>query len=234
MLVCPSRTLSLCFDPGPFKDPGWMCIAAAGNDPDCRFILLTGGPEAGKTAFLAHLAASQPQWLCYFIRSDSRNVPQPGDAKTLFLAIGAQFAPQHPEVFRQDSISITVRQRASRIRSQAEALGVRIDSLYFPKSLSTFTKTFRTSRVGLQQRRSVQLLVLRTAGTGKTLTATLLDKHTSKDVFRVDLSRVVSKYIGETEKSWPWSSSPAETFSEESQLSTDRAACTRSLVRSMC
>jgi AAA+ superfamily predicted ATPase len=37
-------------------------------------------------------------------------------------------------------------------------------------------------------------------GTGKTLTATLLGKQTSKDVFRIDLSRVVSKYIGETEK----------------------------------
>ncbi len=37
-------------------------------------------------------------------------------------------------------------------------------------------------------------------GTGKTLTATLLGKTTKKDVFRIDLSRVVSKYIGETEK----------------------------------
>ena len=37
-------------------------------------------------------------------------------------------------------------------------------------------------------------------GTGKTLTATLLGKYTGKDVFRVDLSAVVSKYIGETEK----------------------------------
>ncbi|WP_341328767.1 ATP-binding protein [Methylotuvimicrobium sp. KM2] len=37
-------------------------------------------------------------------------------------------------------------------------------------------------------------------GTGKTLTATLLGKQTGKDVFRIDLSRVVSKYIGETEK----------------------------------
>jgi hypothetical protein len=38
------------------------------------------------------------------------------------------------------------------------------------------------------------------AGTGKTLTATLLGKYTGKEVFRIDLSRVVSKYIGETEK----------------------------------
>jgi SpoVK/Ycf46/Vps4 family AAA+-type ATPase len=37
-------------------------------------------------------------------------------------------------------------------------------------------------------------------GTGKTLTATVLGKYTGKDVFRIDLSRVVSKYIGETEK----------------------------------
>ncbi len=37
-------------------------------------------------------------------------------------------------------------------------------------------------------------------GTGKTMTATLLGKYTGRDVFRVDLSTVVSKYIGETEK----------------------------------
>jgi SpoVK/Ycf46/Vps4 family AAA+-type ATPase len=37
-------------------------------------------------------------------------------------------------------------------------------------------------------------------GTGKTLTASLLGKYTEKDVYRIDLSMVVSKYIGETEK----------------------------------
>jgi AAA+ superfamily predicted ATPase len=37
-------------------------------------------------------------------------------------------------------------------------------------------------------------------GTGKTLTATLLGKSTGRPVFRIDLSRVVSKFIGETEK----------------------------------
>ncbi len=37
-------------------------------------------------------------------------------------------------------------------------------------------------------------------GTGKTLTATLLAKFSGMDVFRIDLSMVVSKYIGETEK----------------------------------
>jgi hypothetical protein len=37
-------------------------------------------------------------------------------------------------------------------------------------------------------------------GTGKTLTATLLGKQFEKDVYRIDLSQIVSKYIGETEK----------------------------------
>jgi SpoVK/Ycf46/Vps4 family AAA+-type ATPase len=37
-------------------------------------------------------------------------------------------------------------------------------------------------------------------GTGKTLTATLLGKTSGRDVYKVDLSMVVSKYIGETEK----------------------------------
>lgn len=37
-------------------------------------------------------------------------------------------------------------------------------------------------------------------GTGKTLTALLLGKQNNMDVYRVDLSMIVSKYIGETEK----------------------------------
>lgn len=37
-------------------------------------------------------------------------------------------------------------------------------------------------------------------GTGKTFTAGLLGKYTGKDVYKIDLSMVVSKYIGETEK----------------------------------
>jgi hypothetical protein len=37
-------------------------------------------------------------------------------------------------------------------------------------------------------------------GTGKTLTATLIGQRAGADVYRIDLSMVVSKYIGETEK----------------------------------
>jgi hypothetical protein len=37
-------------------------------------------------------------------------------------------------------------------------------------------------------------------GTGKTLTATVLGRQTGREVYKVDLSMVVSKFIGETEK----------------------------------
>ena len=37
-------------------------------------------------------------------------------------------------------------------------------------------------------------------GTGKTLTASLIGKYTNREVYKIDLSMVVSKFIGETEK----------------------------------
>lgn len=48
-------------------------------------------------------------------------------------------------------------------------------------------------------------------GTGKTLTATLLGKQFQKEVYRIDLSQIVSKYIGETEKNLEKIFSRAET-----------------------
>lgn len=45
-----------------------------------------------------------------------------------------------------------------------------------------------------------RVLLYGPSGTGKTLTACLIGKSTGKPVYRVDLSLVISKYIGETEK----------------------------------
>ena len=49
-------------------------------------------------------------------------------------------------------------------------------------------------------KRGYRVLFYGPSGTGKTLTATLLGKQFQKDIYRIDLSQVVSKYIGETEK----------------------------------
>ena len=55
---------------------------------------------------------------------------------------------------------------------------------------------------GLEKRlkSGYRALFFGSSGTGKTLAAALLGKHLNTKVYRVDLSMVVSKYIGETEK----------------------------------
>ena len=49
-------------------------------------------------------------------------------------------------------------------------------------------------------KRGYRVLFYGPPGTGKTLTATLIGAKVGMDVYRVDLSQVISKYIGETEK----------------------------------
>ncbi|MGB3180064.1 MAG: ATP-binding protein [Cyclobacteriaceae bacterium] len=51
-----------------------------------------------------------------------------------------------------------------------------------------------------KSRRGFTALFWGPPGTGKTMTAGLIGKRTKRPVYRVDLSMVVSKYIGETEK----------------------------------
>lgn len=51
-----------------------------------------------------------------------------------------------------------------------------------------------------QLKRGYRSLFYGPPGTGKTLTACLIGKQMNLEVYRVDLSQVVSKYIGETEK----------------------------------
>lgn len=52
----------------------------------------------------------------------------------------------------------------------------------------------------LAEFRGLTLLLAGPPGTGKTMAAQVLARELELDIFRVDLSRVVSKYIGETEK----------------------------------
>lgn len=69
-------------------------------------------------------------------------------------------------------------------------------------------------------------------GTGKTLTATLIGQRAEADVYRIDLSMVVSKYIGETEKNLARVFDQAETrrwilfFDEADALFGKRGAAT--------
>jgi hypothetical protein len=55
-------------------------------------------------------------------------------------------------------------------------------------------------RMGDRLKKGYRVLFHGPPGTGKTLTAGLLGKDLDKEVYKIDLSMIVSKYIGETEK----------------------------------
>lgn len=56
------------------------------------------------------------------------------------------------------------------------------------------------ANLGRKVKPGYRVLFYGPSGTGKTLTASLLGKQFNREVYRVDLSQIVSKYIGETEK----------------------------------
>jgi SpoVK/Ycf46/Vps4 family AAA+-type ATPase len=56
------------------------------------------------------------------------------------------------------------------------------------------------ANLGRKVKPGYRVLFYGPSGTGKTLTASLLGKQFERDVYKVDLSQIVSKYIGETEK----------------------------------
>jgi hypothetical protein len=114
-----------------FVGRDWLATRLAAHlaDPACRFVVLTGDPGVGKTAFMAHLAAAHPGWLRYFIRRNSRELLSPGDAKTFLLTIGGQFATLHPELFHPKNLEIVILQRIGEVTPEGRAAGAVVDQL---------------------------------------------------------------------------------------------------------
>lgn len=61
-------------------------------------------------------------------------------------------------------------------------------------------KIFEDNNLKRKVKPGYRVLFYGQSGTGKTMTASLLGKDIRRDVYRIDLSQIVSKYIGETEK----------------------------------
>jgi hypothetical protein len=96
---------------------------------DCRFVLLTGEPGAGKTGFMAALARSRPDALRYFIRLDSTTPLSGADTVSLLLRTGHQLAHLHPEIFDPELLKIEVNQRVEQAAPGARVTGVKIGDL---------------------------------------------------------------------------------------------------------
>ena len=99
-------------------------------DPECRIIVLSAEPGAGKTAFVAWLANQQADWLRYFIRSDSKEQLRSGDARSFLFTVGYQLAFANPAIFKSDSVNINVSQNIGSIETSGSAQGISVDELY--------------------------------------------------------------------------------------------------------
>jgi len=110
----------------------------------------------------------------------------------------------------QFSISFPAKKIAP-VKSEDQQSAPSFDDLVIPGDLKDQIKELESwlnyndelmNKFGMKDRlkKGYRTLFCGPPGTGKTFTAVILGNHLKKDVFKIDLSMVVSKYIGETEK----------------------------------
>ena len=95
-------------------------------DLDSRFVLLIAEPGAGKSTFMAQLAAGHDSWPRYFIRRDQRTPLGDVSAHSFLLRIGYQLSVAYPDLFQQDLVKIGVEQRIGSVEDGGVLLGAEI------------------------------------------------------------------------------------------------------------
>ncbi len=111
------------------RDWLWQRVQTALFQPNCRFVLLTAEPGAGKSTFMAQLAADhppaagRPTWLRYFIRRDQRTPLGDVGVRSFLLRIGYQLAALHPDLFTQERVQLSVEQRIGEVEAKGEVVG---------------------------------------------------------------------------------------------------------------
>ena len=98
-------------------------------EPGARFLLVTGEPGSGKTAFMAWLSRQAADRPCYFIRRDSQTPLSSGDARSLLFSIGHQLAAMRPTLFEPERLEIVVEQRLGSVEVGGSATGIEVDDL---------------------------------------------------------------------------------------------------------
>lgn len=96
---------------------------------DCRFLLLTAEPGAGKSAFMAGMARHHPSWPRYFIRRDQFSPFGNVGVRDFLLSVGLQMAAYFPVAFQPQSLRVVIEQRLGDLEPGAEAVGVQVERL---------------------------------------------------------------------------------------------------------
>jgi hypothetical protein len=123
--------ISAYVDAPRFLERPWLESRAAGilAQPDCRFLLITAEPGAGKSAFMAGMARRHPQWPRYFIRRDQLTPFGNVGVRDFLLTIGLQLAASFPSAFRSQHLRTVIEQRVGNLEAGAEAVGAQVDRL---------------------------------------------------------------------------------------------------------
>lgn len=132
-------------------------------------------PESGVPALSGVISLSE-QWLHYFMSGDKVR-PELSSA-----------FPAHPITTPMEWSDLVLEHN---VREQVEEIKV---------WLTHGDRLMRHWGLAKKIKPGYRALLYGPPGTGKTLTASLLAKSTGCEIYRVDLSMIVSKYIGETEK----------------------------------
>jgi WD40 repeat protein len=96
------------------------------DDPDCRFVLLTAEPGAGKSTFVAQLAHENPEWILYLIRRDQQHPLLDVGARSFLLQVGFQLAALRPELFSRPELEVVVEQRVGDVATGGEVVAAEI------------------------------------------------------------------------------------------------------------
>ena len=112
-----------------FQPRDWLEdeLLAQLDEPGCRFLLLSGEPGSGKSAFIAQLASRHPNWPVFYIRRDQRTALGESGARAFLLRTGLQLRQVYPELFEVDNIRLSVEQRIGTVANRGEAVGAEIE-----------------------------------------------------------------------------------------------------------
>jgi tetratricopeptide (TPR) repeat protein len=114
-----------------FLNRAWLIseIEKCLKDVERRFLLITGVPGIGKSALIAKLSHSHPNWLVYFIRRDQRTSLGDVDAKSFLLHIGYQLAALYPKLFEPESVKLVVEQKIGTVDKSGEIVAAEVKKI---------------------------------------------------------------------------------------------------------
>ncbi|MCD8193886.1 MAG: ATP-binding protein [Tannerellaceae bacterium] len=183
---------------------GWKGISHTGFIPtgETALFLLTGGNIKKRKEITQLLSKQHPFYQQHILWLDAQGEGEPWlsgrlqvSEETINKLYELPYQPEYTSSFpaRRITTPLTWKELILPYQLQEEIENI----LYWICHRQTICERWQLTRI---LKPGYRCLFYGPPGTGKTLTATLLGKQADKEVYRIDLSMLVSKYIGETEK----------------------------------